>query len=105
MSEDLKKPDEPKKPEAPPPVAPKPPVAKPVAPPPGPMAPEDEDDGLAADQVNIVTTGPGTFGPEGLAAVGSKRAISVAAFSATWMRPAALVDRNKLVKAAKIAKK
>jgi hypothetical protein len=49
---------------------------------------EAAPEAMPADEVMVVVTAPGSFGPEGLAAVGEKRLIPVAVFSPTWMRPA-----------------
>lgn len=55
------------------------------------------------DTVNIVSTAPGTFGPEGIAPVGTKATIKVLAFSSEWMAPATKADAEKIA-AAKAAK-
>lgn len=54
---------------------------------------------IAANQIMVVTTAPGVFGIEGVAPVGTKRAIHPKAFSSAWMRPATQADRKKLDKA------
>jgi hypothetical protein len=55
-------------------------------------SPEDKE------MVDIVTTDRGTFGPEGLAPVGTKRTIHYTAFSDKWMKPANLMSQQRLKK-------
>lgn len=47
-----------------------------------PAAPEGEP------TIDIITTGPGTFGPQGVVPVGTKATIPAGLYSPTWMRPA-----------------
>lgn len=65
-----------------------------------PIAPEVAS---GDDTVNIVTTAQGTFGPEGIASVGTKATVKISAFSEAWMAPASKADAEKIA-AAKAAK-
>lgn len=65
-----------------------------------PIAPEVAS---GDDTVNIVTTAQGTFGPEGIASVGTKATVNISAFSEAWMAPASKADAEKIA-AAKAAK-
>jgi hypothetical protein len=58
-----------------------------------PIAPEVPE---GAATVNVVTTAPGTLGPQGVAPVGTKATILLTAFSANWMKPASIGDANKI---------
>lgn len=48
--------------------------------------------------VNVVTTAPGTMGPGGIVAVGTKATIEIGAYSSNWMKPATKADAAKLAK-------
>lgn len=48
------------------------------------------------DTVDVISTAPGTFGPGGIADVGTEAAIKVSAFSAAWMRPKSKADAKKI---------
>lgn len=74
-----------------------------------PLVPEVAESDLT---VNIVTTAPGTLGPEGIVKVGTEATVLLTAFSATWMKPKTKADAAKIAalnkanaerKAAKVA--
>lgn len=48
--------------------------------------------------VNIITTDRGTFGPEGIAPIGTRRTIHFTAFAPSWMNPASVGDASRLKK-------
>jgi hypothetical protein len=52
----------------------------------------------AKEMINIITTDRGTFGVEGIAPVGTKRAIHYTAFSDKWMKCADLMSQQRLKK-------
>lgn len=56
----------------------------------------------AKEMVEIITTDRGSFGPEGISPVGTKRTIHFRLFSANWMKPASLGQAAKLKKLMKI---
>lgn len=58
-----------------------------------PIAPEVAE---SEATVNIVTTAPGTLGPQGIAPVGTKATILLSAYSVNWMKPASIGDQNKV---------
>lgn len=58
-----------------------------------PLAPEVPEGELT---VNVVTTAPGTLGPEGIVKVGTDATVLVTAFSAAWMRPKTKADAMKI---------
>ncbi|MGL6210517.1 MAG: hypothetical protein ACRC14_11885 [Paracoccaceae bacterium] len=66
-----------------------------------PIVPEVAD---APDTVKVVTTAKGTLGIGGIVPIGTEATIAIQAFSATWMRPKTIGDRNKLVAAGKLPK-
>lgn len=58
-----------------------------------PIAPEVE---AADDVIGIVSTALGTFGPGGIAPVGTKARVKLDAYSSAWMQPATKADAEKL---------
>lgn len=60
-----------------------------------PLAPEVEE---SEATVNVVTSAPGTLGPEGIVAVGTKATVALSAYSKNWMRPATKADDAKIKK-------
>lgn len=61
-----------------------------------PVAPSSTQ--VGKDEIKIVTTAPGTFGPGGIAKVGTKAVVPFSKFSEQWMKPATAPDVRKLEK-------
>lgn len=63
-----------------------------------PVVPDVEP---ADDVIGVITTAPGTLGPEGIVPPGTKARIKIGAFSKAWMQPATKADAEKLEAAKK----
>lgn len=55
-------------------------------------APDDKE------TIDVVTTAIGTFGVDGIAPIGTRRAIHYSAFAESWMKPANLMSTQRLKK-------
>lgn len=58
-----------------------------------PVAPEIPESEVT---VNVVTTAPGTLGPQGIVPVGTKATIPLTLYSVNWMKPVGVGDMNKV---------
>jgi hypothetical protein len=65
------------------------------------VRPEDLPPGK--DMVNVITTGPGTRGPNGLVPIGTKMAVPLSAYSSNWMKTRDKTSANRVAKIAKDA--
>jgi len=58
-----------------------------------PLAPDVPESELT---VNVVTTAPGTLGPEGIVKVGTPVTVLLTAYSENWMKPKTKADAEKI---------
>ena len=68
------------------------------------VAPTPAADDADVPTMNVVTTAPGTFGPLGIAPVGTKAAILPSAYSEIWMKPVTPRDQGVLKRHREAAK-